>query len=302
VAQGKPSIVFSIDLAVIDSSNGKYDQFAFTLYNMTGSYLSQIVFDNSNLKVLYGNAGGSLIDTGKLFTNNMQMNLTVFMNLASNKWSATLNGGALFQNQPLHLAGQTLNLGDIDPEWYITDIANPGDNYLLFDNYAVRAATNLVAPTILTQPTNQTVNAGNIATFSVAANGTAPFHYQWRFNGTNLVGATDDTLTLLNTSASDIGNYSVVVSNFVSTVTSQNAALTVLTPTNSTRLSGLTVSSRGAQLQLLGTAGRTFTLEASTNLLDWIQLSTAVNPNGTLQFSDSATNLARRFYRVRKED
>ena len=42
------------------------------------------------------------------------------------------------------------------------------------------------APTITTQPTNQTVVAGSNVTFTVAVSGTGPFTYQWQFNGTNL--------------------------------------------------------------------------------------------------------------------
>jgi len=41
------------------------------------------------------------------------------------------------------------------------------------------------APTITTQPANQTNLAGADATFSVAVSGTGPFSYQWQFNGTN---------------------------------------------------------------------------------------------------------------------
>src|SRR5207245_1542344 len=36
-----------------------------------------------------------------------------------------------------------------------------------------------VAPSILTQPSSQTVTAGQTASFTVAATGTAPLSYQW---------------------------------------------------------------------------------------------------------------------------
>src|SRR2546426_5689650 len=47
-----------------------------------------------------------------------------------------------------------------------------------------------VAPTISTQPVNQTVTAGQTATFTVVATGTAPLAYQWQKNGANIAGAT----------------------------------------------------------------------------------------------------------------
>ncbi len=83
------------------------------------------------------------------------------------------------------------------------------------------------APFIISQPTNQTVTVGANANFTVVAGGTAPLTYQWRFEGTNLSGATASSLTLNNVQLSDAGNYSVVVSNSVATVTSSNALLTV---------------------------------------------------------------------------
>jgi hypothetical protein len=54
--------------------------------------------------------------------------------------------------------------------------------------------------------------------------------YQWRFNGTNLAGATDSSLTLTNVMPVQAGNYSVVVTNdYGPSVISSNAALTVTT-------------------------------------------------------------------------
>ena len=55
-----------------------------------------------------------------------------------------------------------------------------------------------MAPVILAQPTNQTVIVGDVAAFSVVADGTPPLSYQWNFNGTNIVGATNTFLTLTN--------------------------------------------------------------------------------------------------------
>jgi len=87
-----------------------------------------------------------------------------------------------------------------------------------------------IAPSILTQPQNQTVTVGGSATFTVVADGTFPFSYQWRFNGTNILGATSNSLTLANIQLTDAGDYSVLVTNPVSFVASSNAILTVNTP------------------------------------------------------------------------
>src|SRR5262249_20900546 len=60
---------------------------------------------------------------------------------------------------------------------------------------ATQTATLLVnpsplPPSITTHPASQTVTAGQTATFTVTATGTAPLHYQWTKNGTTLNGAT----------------------------------------------------------------------------------------------------------------
>ncbi len=50
---------------------------------------------------------------------------------------------------------------------------------------------------------------------------------------------------------------------------------------------------------LTGEIGRTYTVEASPDLLNWTLIATALNSNGVLQFTDPAmSNLQRRFYRV----
>ena len=85
-----------------------------------------------------------------------------------------------------------------------------------------------VAPSITTQPANQTVFAGQTATFSVIANGTLPLSYQWKKNGTAISGATSASYTTPAETTSDNGaQFSVVVSNSAGTVTSNAATLTV---------------------------------------------------------------------------
>jgi Ig-like domain-containing protein/SdrD B-like protein len=85
-----------------------------------------------------------------------------------------------------------------------------------------------VAPSITTPPANQTVTAGQTATFTVAASGTTPLSYQWQKNGVNISGATASSYTTPATTTSDSGStFAVVVSNSAGTVTSSVATLTV---------------------------------------------------------------------------
>ncbi|KAF0175877.1 MAG: peptidase domain protein [Limisphaerales bacterium] len=83
--------------------------------------------------------------------------------------------------------------------------------------------------TVLAQNTNAVV-VGQTATFGVTNLGIAPFTYQWRFNGTNLPGATSPTLTLNNVQTNQGGSYSVRIDNALGFTTSTNVSLTVLVP------------------------------------------------------------------------
>ncbi|HEY2455456.1 MAG TPA: hypothetical protein VGI71_23125, partial [Scandinavium sp.] len=89
-------------------------------------------------------------------------------------------------------------------------------------------APTTVAPRIATGPASQTVTAGQTATFSVAATGTAPLSYQWQRNGTNLNGATSASYTTPATTSANSGStFAVVVSNSAGSATSSAALLTV---------------------------------------------------------------------------
>lgn len=82
---------------------------------------------------------------------------------------------------------------------------------------------------ITSQPVNTTVTLNGTASFTVVATGT-DVHYQWRKGSVDIPGATTDTLTLSTVQSSDAGNYRVIVSNAVSSLTSNPATLTVITP------------------------------------------------------------------------
>jgi glucose/arabinose dehydrogenase len=122
---------------------------------------------------------------------------------------------------------------------FATGISSPVDLAVTDDGslyYLARGAgaiyrveyTASQAPRITTQPANRTVTAGQTATFTVAASGTAPLSYQWRKNGANIPGATSATYTTPATTLADNGAlYSAVVTNSFGSDTSNDATLTV---------------------------------------------------------------------------
>lgn len=95
---------------------------------------------------------------------------------------------------------------------------------------AATLAVTPAAPTIATAPVAQTVAPGVSATLTVVASGTAPFTYQWRRAGVAILGnpsATTTALVLPAATVADAGNYDVVITNALGTVTSAPLALTV---------------------------------------------------------------------------
>jgi hypothetical protein len=67
---------------------------------------------------------------------------------------------------------------------------------------------------IISQPlTDITAGAGTDLGMSIAAVANPPPVYQWTLNGTNLPGATKNSLSLPNSQPSDSGSYSIMVSN-----------------------------------------------------------------------------------------
>ena len=92
---------------------------------------------------------------------------------------------------------------------------------------AAAKLTVLVPPTLALQPQPKTVLAGKTAILRARAAGSPKLSYQWFFNGTVITNATKPQLTLLKVQPAQAGNYSVVVTNAVGTVTSATAVLTV---------------------------------------------------------------------------
>jgi hypothetical protein len=100
----------------------------------------------------------------------------------------------------------------------------------IFNIYSADGAGLCLAAPTITGPASQAVPLNEDAVFSVSVLGNRPLSYQWRFNGTNLLGATSSTLYLERVQSNRVGNYSVLVSNQVGSATSQVATLTLLPP------------------------------------------------------------------------
>ena len=150
--------------------------------------------------------------------------------------------------------------------------------------------TVITAPTVSTQPSDQTVTAGQTASFAVTASGTAPFTYQWRKNGSNISGATSSSYTTPVTSSADNGAvYSVVVANNAGTATSNNATLTVNhSPIISIQPGSQTVNAgQTASFGVVATGSATFTYQWTKS---GVNISGATASTYTTPATSSADN------------
>ncbi|MSU58286.1 MAG: hypothetical protein EXS35_08915 [Pedosphaera sp.] len=83
------------------------------------------------------------------------------------------------------------------------------------------------APAVTVQPWDRTLFRGSNTLLVAKCVSPQPMSYQWRFNGTNIAGATRDTLTLTNLQFANSGAYQLVASNGYGVASSRAAKLVV---------------------------------------------------------------------------
>ena len=114
----------------------------------------------------------------------------------------------------------------------VTSLADSGTKYsVVVSNDLGTVTSNEVSltvtsvPVITTQPTAQLVARGQTASFSVVATGNPSLGYQWKRDGIDIPGATSSTYTKQVASGDNGAVFTVVVSNSLGTVTSNEAVL-----------------------------------------------------------------------------
>jgi hypothetical protein len=164
---------------------------------------------------------------------------------------------------------------------------------------AVATLTVLVPPSILTPPQSQTVSNGANATFTIAAGGSAPLTYLWKFNGGPLASATSSSLTITNVQSGNQGDYTVVVSNSVGTVTSSVAHLMVQTAAPGPfQLANWQVATSSVSFDITSPNQTNVVVWSSPDLAHWTALTTNFSTTGTVHFSETNGQGTIEFYRA----
>ncbi len=124
---------------------------------------------------------------------------------------------------PLAADGAGASLQRINPSSY----GNDPVSWLAAVPTAGAQGVSGVPPVVTAHPASRVGVVGGTTSFAMAATGTGPLRYQWRFNGANLDGETNDTLVLTGLQLADAGTYQAVVYNGAGSTDSSNATLVV---------------------------------------------------------------------------
>jgi hypothetical protein len=162
---------------------------------------------------------------------------------------------------------------------------------------AVELANGVV---ITAQPQDQSVTNGEPVEFTVDASGEYPHVYQWRFNGTNLAGATTSQYAIASAQSTHGGGYSVVVANLYGSATSAVATLTLKFDL---RLESPTLRGTNFTFMYPTRGGHRYRVEAKADLTNagWTRLSTNSGTGGWLTNLVPRSGFPSRFFRVVEE-
>ena len=230
------------------------------LGTLGGTQSSAWSINSSNVVVGRSLIAGDVEEHAFITVSNTMVDLNTLLDASSNGW-------LLIKAEYINDAGQIVGRGTSNGALH---------GFLL---------TALTPPSITNQPAPVTVLVSNSATFTVGAGGTAPLAYQWRLNTTtNVLNATNASLTITNVQATNAGNYTVVVTNSFGSVTSSPAALTVNFPP------GITNQPTPVSVVVSNSATFTVGVSGTAPLAYQWRLNTTTNLLGATNFSLTITN------------
>ena len=234
--------VFLAGGTTVLSSNLDIGNFGFSTGTVTVAGGALVVSNADQSAFLNVPAGLLVLESGSVAADSL---------LLTNRDGAMIfNGGRLFTSGSIVSNGLPFVIGDgIQP----ATMELRGGTHLFADGLVISSNATLTGcgtiigtvlndgvnsvscggpgrpPSILQHPASRKVVAGDSVLFTVAAASTTTVGYQWRFNGSPLMGAISDTFAIASAQPVDAGGYDVIVSNESGSVTSRVALLTFAT-------------------------------------------------------------------------
>lgn len=172
----------------------------------------------------------------------------------------------------------TLTISDVSS----ADVANY--SVVVMNGLGTTITSSIVSLTIVSplavaaQPTSRLVPAGGKTVLAVGVSGTGPVTYQWQFGEANLSGATAASYVLNNVQPEVAGNYRVIATGPVNSVTSSVAAVSILT-------SPLRLATTNLVVLRIGDGAQTLTARGNSMFLD--QFTSGGSLRGTVSIPDS---------------
>ncbi|MDP6794808.1 MAG: hypothetical protein QF721_10570 [Verrucomicrobiota bacterium] len=139
-------ITVTVLLMFVDSTNGHRDDFRWTLYNDNVQRLVTLDFDNVTRNINYALDDDLFLPTGYSFEYEALYDLKFVMDFAANTWTVSVGDEDIVSKKKLTTKGSSLAFGDIGPTWVYRDPENPGNNYLVFDDYQVMTERSTPLP------------------------------------------------------------------------------------------------------------------------------------------------------------
>jgi hypothetical protein len=176
VASGVPIVEFRITLGIQDSTNGRRDNFYVYFYNSLGQSLAAVGFmNNANQAINRFDGVNTTTSAANFLVGELHL-LTGSINLATNSWSAELDGVPIFSSVTFCANQERPRvLGSLVFLWQIPSgfPGNFGDNWMLVGEILVRSAPKGTTPFLL----NHFTRAAD-GTCTLAWTGQPGFDYQ----------------------------------------------------------------------------------------------------------------------------
>ena len=242
------AIACGVDYAVALRSDGKIfissssvgtSGFTTAVTNVPASATNVIAVAAGYTYVMALRADGKVIAWGSGTITNLPTSLTNIVAISAGNYPGENYGVAVRADGRVVAWGDNTLPAKSSPPAALTNLVSIAGVAAPFHGLAL---VNDGSPVIIHPPVGLTAFTGRDVTLHGDAVGAQPLSYQWLLNGTNIPGATSNSLFISNVQSANAGKYQLFVSNSISTALSLAAPLTVVSNNTLTFLNQIAAS------------------------------------------------------------